>query len=111
MVGSGTSSPDLDFVSLSLFSLVVRTGSFSRGAELAHLAVGAASKRISDLEDTVGSAASTRCARWWLQAWALPCCQNQGFTLDFANSEGRARESVIPRRPGARHNGTAEPRT
>ena len=45
----------LDLVSLSLFSLVVRTGSISRGAELAHLAVGAASKRISDLEDTVGS--------------------------------------------------------
>ena len=45
----------LDLVSLSLFSLVVRTGSISRGAELAHLAVGAASKRISDLEDTVAS--------------------------------------------------------
>ena len=45
----------LDLVSLSLFSLVVRTGSISRGAELAHLAVGAASKRISDLEDAVGS--------------------------------------------------------
>ena len=45
----------LDLVSLSLFTLVVRTGSISRGAELAHLAVGAASKRISDLEDTVGS--------------------------------------------------------
>ena len=45
----------LDLVSLSLFSLVVRTGSISRGAELAHLAVGAASKRISDLEHTVGA--------------------------------------------------------
>lgn len=45
----------LDLVSLSLFNLVVRTGSISRGAELAHLAVGAASKRISDLEDTVGA--------------------------------------------------------
>ena len=45
----------LDLVSLSLFSLVVRTGSISRGAELAHLAVGAASKRISDLEATVGA--------------------------------------------------------
>ncbi len=43
----------LDLVSLSLFNLVVRTGSISRGAELAHLAVGAASKRISDLEDAV----------------------------------------------------------
>ena len=45
----------LDLVSLSLFNLVVRTGSISRGAELAHLAVGAASKRISDLEDSVGA--------------------------------------------------------
>ncbi len=45
----------LDLVSLSLFSRVVRTGSISRGAELAHLAVGAASKRISDLEDAVGT--------------------------------------------------------
>lgn len=45
----------LDLVSLSLFNLVVRTGSISRGAELAHLAVGAASKRISDLEEAVGT--------------------------------------------------------
>ena len=45
----------LDLVSLSLFGLVVRTGSISRGAELAHLAVGAASKRISDLEAAVGA--------------------------------------------------------
>ncbi|MBC7726024.1 MAG: LysR family transcriptional regulator, partial [Microbacteriaceae bacterium] len=45
----------LDLVSLSLFNLVVRTGSISRGAELAHLAVGAASKRISDLEVALGA--------------------------------------------------------
>jgi DNA-binding transcriptional LysR family regulator len=45
----------LDLVSLSLFSLVVRTGSISKGAELAHLAVAAASKRISDLEAAVGA--------------------------------------------------------
>ena len=45
----------LDLVSLSLFNLVVRTGSISKGAELAHLAVGAASKRVSDLEDAVGA--------------------------------------------------------
>src|SRR5262245_62766207 len=45
----------LDLVSLSLFNLVVRSGSISKGAELAHLAVGAASKRISDLEDAVGA--------------------------------------------------------
>ncbi|MDM0111812.1 LysR substrate-binding domain-containing protein [Variovorax sp. J22R133] len=45
----------LDLFSLSLFSLVVRSGSISKGAELANLAVGAASKRITDLEAAVGS--------------------------------------------------------
>jgi DNA-binding transcriptional LysR family regulator len=45
----------LDLVSLSLFNLVARSGSISKGAELAHLAVGAASKRITDLEDSVGA--------------------------------------------------------
>lgn len=44
----------LDFVSLSLFNLVARTGSISQGAELARLAVGAASKRMSDLEAAFG---------------------------------------------------------
>jgi DNA-binding transcriptional LysR family regulator len=53
----------IDLVSLSLFSLVARTGSISRGAELAHLAVGAASKRISDLEDSVGAALFERHSR------------------------------------------------
>ena len=53
----------LDLVSLSLFNLVVRTGSISKGAELAHLAVGAASKRISDLEDAVGAALFERHSR------------------------------------------------
>ncbi len=45
----------LDLVSLSLFSLIARTGSISKGAELALLAVGAASKRITDLEAAVGA--------------------------------------------------------
>jgi DNA-binding transcriptional LysR family regulator len=45
----------LDLVSLALFGFVARSGSISRGAELAHLAVGAASKRISDLETAVGA--------------------------------------------------------
>ena len=44
----------LDLVSLSLFVLVVRTGSISQGAALSHLAVGAASKRITDLEAAIG---------------------------------------------------------
>lgn len=45
----------LDLVSLSLFALVVRTGSISKGAALANLAVGAASKRMSDLEAMTGT--------------------------------------------------------
>ncbi|MGZ5185615.1 MAG: LysR family transcriptional regulator [Caldimonas sp.] len=45
----------LDLVSLALFRLVSRTGSISKGAELAHLALTAASKRISDLEEAVGA--------------------------------------------------------
>jgi len=45
----------LDLVSLSLFTMVVRAGSISKGAELGHLAIGAASKRISDLEAAVGA--------------------------------------------------------
>jgi DNA-binding transcriptional LysR family regulator len=53
----------LDLVSLSLFNLVARTGSISKGAELAHLAVGAASKRISELEDAVGAALLERHSR------------------------------------------------
>src|SRR4030095_5716973 len=53
----------LDLASLSLFNFVVRTGSISKGAELAHLAVGAASKRISDLEAAVGAALFERHSR------------------------------------------------
>lgn len=53
----------LDLVSLSLFALVVRTGSISKGAALAHLAVGAASKRISDLEIAIGTALLERHSR------------------------------------------------
>jgi len=53
----------LDLVSLSLFSQVVRSGSISKGAQLANLAVGAASKRISDLEAAVGAALFERHSR------------------------------------------------
>ena len=45
----------LDLVSLSLFALIVRSGSISKGADLARLAIGAASKRIADLESTIGA--------------------------------------------------------
>ena len=44
----------IDLVSLSLFNLIARTGSISQGAELAMLAIGAASKRITDLEAAFG---------------------------------------------------------
>jgi DNA-binding transcriptional LysR family regulator len=53
----------LDLVSLSLFALVVRAGSISKGAALAHLAVGAASKRISDLEAAIGTVLLERHSR------------------------------------------------
>ncbi|MDM0074501.1 LysR family transcriptional regulator [Variovorax sp. J2P1-59] len=53
----------LDLFSLSLFSLVARSGSISKGAELAHLAVGAASKRITDLEAAVGATLLERHSR------------------------------------------------
>lgn len=53
----------LDLVSLSLFALIVRSGSISKGAELAHLAIGAASKRIADLEATIGAGLFERHSR------------------------------------------------
>ncbi|WP_077033950.1 LysR substrate-binding domain-containing protein [Pelomonas sp. KK5] len=53
----------LDLVSLHLFNLVARTGSISKGAELAPLAVGAASKRISELEAAVGATLLERHSR------------------------------------------------
>lgn len=45
----------IDLVSLSLFTLIVRSGSISKGAALARLAVGAASRRIADLEASIGT--------------------------------------------------------
>ena len=53
----------LDLVSLSLFSLVARTGSISKGGALANLAIGAASKRMSDLEAMTGTALLERHSR------------------------------------------------
>ena len=53
----------LDLFSLSLFSLVARSGSISKGADLALLAVGAASKRITDLEAAVGAVLLERHSR------------------------------------------------
>lgn len=45
----------LDLISLALFVAVARLGSISAGARHVHLAVGAASRRISDLEGAVGT--------------------------------------------------------
>src|ERR1700753_4121847 len=53
----------LDLTSLSLFTLIGRTGSISQGAALAHLAVGAASRRITDLEAALGVALLERHSR------------------------------------------------
>src|SRR3546814_20591769 len=44
-----------DLVTLSLFIAVARQGSISAGARQSHLAVAAASKRISDLEIAFGT--------------------------------------------------------
>src|SRR3546814_10067473 len=44
-----------DLVTLSLFIAVARQGSISAGARQSHLAVAAASKRISDLEIALGT--------------------------------------------------------
>jgi len=53
----------LDLYSLSLFAQIARTGSISKGSALAGIAVGAASKRIADLEAAVGSALFERHSR------------------------------------------------
>jgi DNA-binding transcriptional LysR family regulator len=53
----------LDLVSLSLFCFIVRTGSISKGAELASLVAGAASKRITDLEAAIGTEVFERHSR------------------------------------------------
>jgi DNA-binding transcriptional LysR family regulator len=44
-----------DLVTLSLFIAVARQGSISAGARQSHLAIGAASKRISDMEIALGT--------------------------------------------------------
>ncbi len=45
----------IDLTTLALFIAVVRHGSISGGARHSHLAVGAASRRISDLENALGT--------------------------------------------------------
>lgn len=45
----------VDFVTLQLFCAVARTGSITKGAEACHLALSAASRRLSDFEAATGS--------------------------------------------------------
>ena len=49
-----------DLVDLSLFRHVVEAGSITRGAEQAHLALGAASTRIRHMEEALGAALLVR---------------------------------------------------
>ncbi len=46
----------VDFVTLKLFCSIVQSGSITKGAGVCNLALSAASRRISELEETVGSA-------------------------------------------------------
>ena len=53
----------IDFVTLRLFCAVARTGSITKGAEYCNLALSAASRRLSDLENTTGSTLLERSPR------------------------------------------------
>lgn len=44
----------IDLVSLAIFSKVAKTGSISKGAEASNIAIGAASRRLVELESTLG---------------------------------------------------------
>jgi DNA-binding transcriptional LysR family regulator len=46
----------VDFVTLKLFCSIVQSGSITKGASVCNLALSAASRRISELEETVGAA-------------------------------------------------------
>ena len=48
-----------DLTDLSLFRHVVEAGSITHGAARAHLALGAASTRIRNMEDTLGASLLT----------------------------------------------------
>ena len=53
----------IDFVTLKLFCAIAQSGSITKGANECSLALSAASRRISDLEDTVGLALLDRSAK------------------------------------------------
>lgn len=52
-----------DLTDLSLFRHVVEAGSITHGAARAHLALGAASTRIRNMEDTLGASLLTQIGR------------------------------------------------
>jgi DNA-binding transcriptional LysR family regulator len=53
----------VDFVTLRLFCAVAQSGSITKGAEACHLALSAASRRLSDFEAATGSALLERSAQ------------------------------------------------
>ncbi len=53
----------VDFVTLKLFCAIAKSGSITKGAKECSLALSAASRRISDLEETVGITLLDRAAR------------------------------------------------
>jgi DNA-binding transcriptional LysR family regulator len=53
----------VDFVTLRLFCAVAQTGSITKGAEACHLALSAASRRLSDFETATGSKLLERSAQ------------------------------------------------
>jgi DNA-binding transcriptional LysR family regulator len=53
----------VDFVTLRLFCAVAQSGSITKGAETCHLALAAASRRLSDFEAATGSRLLERSAQ------------------------------------------------
>lgn len=53
----------VDFVTLKLFCAIAQSGSITKGASECHLALSAASRRISELEETVGLTLLERTAK------------------------------------------------
>lgn len=53
----------IDFVTLRLFCAIAQTGSITKGAARCHLALSAASRRLADFEETVGSTLLDRTAQ------------------------------------------------
>ena len=53
----------VDFVTLRLFCAVAQTGSITKGASRCHLALSAASRRLADFEEAVGSVLLERTAQ------------------------------------------------